>query len=83
MSSIEVSRIQQRKKDFQKEKIDFVQTISKEKTLSSVSTLISTIFLQHYEINSYLMVWKDQYQPYILSSSGEFSKLILTNKIIA
>lgn len=83
LSSIEVSRIQQRKKDFQKEKIDFVQTISKEKTLSSVSTLISTIFLQHYEINSYLMVWKDQYQPYILSSSGEFSKLILTNKIIA
>ena len=82
LSSIEVRRIQQRKKEFQKEKIDLVQTISKEKTLSSVSTLISKILLQHYEIDSYLMVWKDQYQPYILSSSGELSKLILTNKMI-
>lgn len=82
LSSIEVRRIQQRKKEFQKEKIDLVQTISKEKALSSVSTLISKILLQHYEIDSYLMVWKDQHQPYILSSSGELSKLVLTNKII-
>ncbi|MFK4567833.1 sensor histidine kinase [Enterococcus sp. UD-01] len=82
LSSIEVRRIQQRKKELQKEKIDLVQTISKEKTLSSVSTLISKILLQHYEIDSYLMVWKDQHQPYILSSSGELSKLVLTNKII-
>jgi signal transduction histidine kinase len=82
LSSIEIRRIQQRKKEFQKEKIDLVQTISKEKTLSSVSTLISKILLQHYAIDSYLMVWKDQYQPYILSSSGELSKLVLTNKSI-
>ncbi|MFC0233918.1 sensor histidine kinase [Vagococcus entomophilus] len=83
LSSIEIRRIQQRKKEFQKEKIDLVQTISKEKTLSSVGTLISKILLQHYEIDSYLMVWKDQYSPYILSSAGELSKLVLTNKMIA
>ena len=82
LSNIEVRRIHQRKKDFQKEKMDLVQTISKEKTLSSISTLISKILLQYYEIDSYLIVWRDQYQPYILSSAGEFSKLILTNKII-
>ncbi|MGH1830166.1 ATP-binding protein [Enterococcus gilvus] len=82
LSNIEIKRIQQRKKEFQKEKIDLVQTITKEKTLSSVSTLISKILLQHYEIDSYLMVWRDQYQPYILSSAGELSKLVLTNKMI-
>ncbi len=82
LSSIEVRQIQQRKNEFQKEKLDLIQTMSKEKALASISSLISKLLMQNYSIKNYLVVWKDVYNPYILSCKGKFIDLRLTNKII-
>ncbi|MBC2149775.1 sensor histidine kinase [Listeria booriae] len=82
LNNLEIMKVKQAKKDYQKERIELIQTITKEKTLSSISSLISKLLVQNYGIKSYLVVWKDKYNPYILSSRGYFSGITLTSKII-
>ncbi|ECB9822773.1 ATP-binding protein [Listeria monocytogenes] len=82
LNNLEIMKVKQAKKDYQKEKIELTQTITKEKTLSSISSLVSKLLIQNYGIKSYLVVWKDKYNPYILSSRGDFLGITLTSKII-
>ncbi|EKP7339247.1 hypothetical protein P3888_001624 [Listeria monocytogenes] len=82
LNNLEIMKVKQAKKDYQKEKIELTQTITKEKTLSSISSLISKLLIQNYGIKSYLVVWKDKYNPYIISSRGDFLGITLTSKII-
>ncbi|MCB5954597.1 sensor histidine kinase [Enterococcus sp. CWB-B31] len=82
LNKIQVQRIQQSKNAFQKEKIQLTQRITKEEFLSSISTLISNLLLQIHSIDSHLVVWNEGEQPYILSNTGIFSKVTLTNDLL-
>lgn len=82
LNSIELKKVQHIKNEFQKEKLDLIQKITKEQILASISSLVTKLLMQNYRIENYLVIWKDLYNPYILSSSGELSNVTLSNKII-
>lgn len=82
LKSLELKRVQHTKNEFQMEKLDLIQIITKEKTLASISSLISKLLMQNYGISSYIVIWKDLYNPYILSFGGAFSNITLTNTVI-
>jgi two-component system sensor histidine kinase ComP len=57
LNEVELKKAQHIKNEVQKEKLDLIQTITKERSLSSIiSTLISKLLMQNYEIRNYLVV---------------------------
>lgn len=82
LTNRELKKIQQIKTGYQKEKLNLVQSITKEKTLSSISTLINKLLMQNYGIFNYLVVWKDSHNPYILSCEGQLADISLTKPVV-
>lgn len=83
LNKVKVRKIQQSKNAFQKERIGLIQRITKEEFLSSTSTLISKLLLELYEIDSHLVIWNELNHPYILSNTGVFAQISLTNDLLS
>lgn len=83
LNKVMVRRIQQSKNAFQKERIGLIQRITKEEFLSSMSTLISKLLLEVYKIDSHIVIWNELNHSYILSNTGVFAQISLTNDLLS
>ncbi len=78
----QLNLIDKAKGAFEKERLDILQNITYDNYLDSLTDLITELIQNTVEVDGTLLVWSEDYKPFILHQEGCFEEVTLTTELI-